>query len=76
MPGVSREKIDRARAVPILEYILSHEPNNVRRIGSAHYLKDHNSLEIGNGLWNWHSRGIGGRNDGSKRIYNAEGLGG
>ena len=62
MPGVSREQIDRARAVPILDYILSNEPNNVRRIGSAHYLKDHDSLEISNGLWNWHSRGIGGRN--------------
>jgi len=62
MSGVSREQIDRAKAVPILDYLLSHEPNNVRRIGSAYYLKDHDSLEISNGLWNWHSHGIGGRN--------------
>ena len=63
MPGgVSREQIDRAKQVDILDYILSHEPNNVRRIGNAHYLKDHDSLEISNGLWNWHSKGVGGRN--------------
>ena len=63
MPGgVSREQIDRAKQVGILDYILAHEPSNVRQVGSAHYLKDHGSLEISNGLWNWHSQGIGGRN--------------
>jgi hypothetical protein len=30
-------------------------------VGNAIYLKDHDSLEISNGLWNWHSQGIGGR---------------
>ena len=38
MPGVSREQIERAKQVDILDYVLKHEPNNVRRIGSAHYL--------------------------------------
>ena len=62
MPGVSREQIDRAKQVDILEYILTHEPNNVKHIGSAHYLKDHDSFRISNGLWKWESRGIGGKN--------------
>jgi len=62
MPGVSREQIDRAKQMDILDYILTHEPSNVKRIGRGYYLKDHDSLEISNGLWNWHSRGIGGRN--------------
>ena len=62
MGGVGREQIDRAKRVDILDYILSHEPNNVKRVGKAHYLKDHDSLEISNGLWNWHSHGIGGKN--------------
>jgi hypothetical protein len=62
MPGVSREQISRAKQVEILGYILKYEPDNVRRIGSAHYLKDHESFEISNGMWNWHSRGIGGKN--------------
>ncbi|MDR0223349.1 MAG: DUF3991 and toprim domain-containing protein [Oscillospiraceae bacterium] len=26
------------------------------------YLKDHDSFEISNGLWNWHSQGFGGKN--------------
>lgn len=62
MLGVTREQIDRAKQVDILGYLLSHEPDNVRRVGSAYYLKDHDSFEVSNGLWNWHSRGIGGKN--------------
>ena len=60
--GVSLEQITRAKAISIVDYILSHEPNNVKRVGQAFYLKDHTSLEISNGLWNWHSHGIGGKN--------------
>ena len=62
MPGVSREQIDRAKEVNILDYILLHEPDNVKRIGNTHYLKDHDSLRISNGLWKWESQGIGGKN--------------
>jgi hypothetical protein len=62
MPGVSRDQIARAKEVNIEDYIMSHEPNNVKRIGRALYLKDHDSLEISNGLWNWHSHGVGGKN--------------
>jgi hypothetical protein len=60
--GVSATQIARAKEITIENYILSHEPNNVRRVGRAYYLKDHDSLEISNGLWHWHSQGIGGKN--------------
>ena len=50
MPGVSREQIERAKRVDILDYVLAYEPDNVKRVGGAHYLKDHDSLEISNGL--------------------------
>ncbi|GHV47140.1 hypothetical protein FACS189499_04120 [Clostridia bacterium] len=60
--GVSKEQIARAKAVDILEYLLANEPDNLKRIGNSHYLKDHDSFEISNGLWNWHSRGVGGKN--------------
>jgi len=60
--GVTPTQIARAKEINIEDYILSHEPNNVKRVGNAYYLKDHNSLEISNGLWNWHSHGIGGKN--------------
>ena len=62
MSGVSKEQIMRAKAVPILEYILASEPHNVKRKGNTYRLKDHDSLEISNGLWHWHSREIGGKN--------------
>ena len=62
MPGVTREQIDRAKQVDILDYVLTHEPNNVKRIGNSHYLKDHDSFRISNGLWKWESQGIGGKN--------------
>ena len=60
--GVSREQIDRAKSINIEDYILTHEPQNIKRIGRSLYLKDHDSLEISNSLWNWHSQGIGGKN--------------
>jgi hypothetical protein len=60
--SVSREQIARAKEIGIEDYILSHESDNVKRVGGAYYLRDHNSLEISNNLWNWHSHGIGGKN--------------
>ena len=62
MPGVSKEQINRAKEVDILDYLLAHETDNIRKTGNSHRLIDHDSLEISNGLWHWHSRGIGGRN--------------
>ena len=62
MAGVTREQIDYAKQVDILDYILSHEPDNVKRIGNAYYLKDHDSFSISNGLWIWRSQDIGGKN--------------
>jgi hypothetical protein len=46
MSGVSREQIARAKEIGIDDYILSREPDNVKRVGNAYYLKDHDSLEI------------------------------
>ena len=60
--GVTPEQIARAKEINIEDYILSHEPNNVKRSGRTLYLKDHDSLRISNGLWKWESRGIGGKN--------------
>jgi hypothetical protein len=62
MPGVSKEQRPRAKAVPLLDYLLAHESGNWGRVGSAYYRRDpdHNSLRVDNNLWYWHSRGIGG----------------
>ncbi|MDR1703310.1 MAG: DUF3991 domain-containing protein [Clostridiales bacterium] len=58
---MTKEQIERARQVDILDYILSHEPGNVRRVGSGYRLIDHESLSIDSGKWYWHSHGVGGR---------------
>lgn len=61
MPGVSDEQVHRAREIPILHYLQTHEPHNLRKCGAGRYcLKDHDSLIISNDRWNWFSRGFGG----------------
>jgi hypothetical protein len=57
--GVTREQIERAKEVQILDYILANEPHNVKRSGDEYRLRDHDSLTISNGMWNWRSRGFG-----------------
>lgn len=59
LPGVSKEQIEKAREVEILDYVLAHEPDNVKRVGNEYRLKDH-SVTMSNGKWHWQSRGIGG----------------
>jgi len=58
---VNREQIERAKEIAVLDYVLKFEPNNVTREGSEYRLKDHDSLTISNGKWNWRSRGVGGK---------------
>jgi hypothetical protein len=60
--GVTPDQIARAKEINIEDYILAHEPNNIKRIGNALYLKDHDSFRISNSLWKWESQGIGGKN--------------
>jgi len=60
---VTQEQIEKARSVDLLDYVKRTEPNNIERCGQDEYrLKDHDSLVISNGKFNWFSRGIGGSN--------------
>jgi hypothetical protein len=62
MPGVSREQIDRAKDIDLLAYLLTHEPESIKKSGRGEYtLKEHDSLKISNGKWHWFSRGVGGK---------------
>ncbi|MDL2248686.1 toprim domain-containing protein [Tyzzerella sp. OttesenSCG-928-J15] len=60
MPGVSKEQVEAARQVDLLSWLQQNEPGNLRKVGGEYCLRDHDSLKISNGKWNWHSRGIGG----------------
>jgi hypothetical protein len=62
MNYVSPEQIQVAKSVPLLDYLLLTEPDNVRKVGKEYRLRDHDSLTISNGKFNWHSQNIGGSN--------------
>jgi hypothetical protein len=57
---VSKEQIERASRLGVLEYIQSHEPHTIKRVGKLYRLKEHPSLVIGENGWYWHSQGCGG----------------
>ena len=60
MVQVSRDQISRAKEVDILDYLMTHEPDNLKRQGHGRYtLRDHDSFVISNGKWVWNSRRIG-----------------
>ena len=60
MPGVSREQIEKAKQIDILDYLQRYEPHNLKPQRHGRYtLRDHDSFVINNGKWCWFSRGIG-----------------
>ena len=60
MGWVTKEQIAKAREISAIDYVLKHEPNNIKKIGKEYRFLDHESLSIGNNGWFWHSRGTGG----------------
>lgn len=62
MPFIPPETIRKARELDLLTYLQNFDPNNLVKIsGDTYCTKEHDSLKISNGKWNWFSRGIGGR---------------
>lgn len=64
MSRLSDEEIEKAKEVDLISYLQSYEPQELIRVGPHDYkTRTHGSLCISdNGLWNWTSRGFGGRN--------------
>lgn len=63
MPYIRPELIEEAKKVDLLTYLQKYEPNElVHFSGNTYTTKTHDSLKISNGLWNWFSKGIGGKN--------------
>ena len=58
---VSKDQLERARQIPVLDYVLRYEPDNAKRVGNEYRLRDHDSLSVGTKGWYWHSQGIGGK---------------
>ena len=62
MSYYSPEDIQKAKQMDLLSYLRQYEPQELVHVsGSTYCTREHDSLKISNGKWNWFSRGIGGR---------------
>lgn len=62
MPFIPSETIRKARELDLLTYLQNYDPSNLVKFnGDTYCTKEHDSLKISNGKWNWFSREIGGR---------------
>jgi len=62
MTNIDMTIIEEVKKIDLLTYLKTYEPEELVLIGRDVYcLRSHDSLKISNGMWNWFSRGIGGR---------------
>ena len=62
MSYISPDIIAEVKKIDLLTYLQNYEPNELVYISPNNYrTRTHDSLKISNGLWNWFSRGIGGK---------------
>ncbi|MCL2798643.1 MAG: DUF3991 and toprim domain-containing protein [Firmicutes bacterium] len=61
MGYVTKDQIERARQIKVLDYILKYESNNVKRVGNGYRLKDYESVAVSEKGFYWHSHGKGGK---------------
>ena len=62
MSYYSAEDIQTAKQLDLLSYLRQYEPQELVHVsGNTWCTREHDSLKISNGKWNWFSRGIGGR---------------
>lgn len=63
MPYIPPKVLAEIKKIDLLTYLKNYEPDELVYIGKDTYVtKEHDSLKISNGLWNWFSAGIGGKN--------------
>ena len=56
---VTAEQIRAAKNIDILDYLMRHEPESLKRVGNRYVLADHDSFVISNGKWYWNSQNFG-----------------
>ena len=62
MGYVTPEQITKAKELDLLTYLQRYDPHELVHVsGSTYCTREHDSLKISNGKWNWFSRGIGGK---------------
>ena len=62
MGYVTPEQIAQAKEWDLLTYLQQYDPHQLVHVGGSTYCtREHDSLKISNGKWNWFSRKIGGK---------------
>ncbi|MDO5002770.1 MAG: DUF3991 and TOPRIM domain-containing protein [bacterium] len=62
MAYYTKNQINHVKQMDLLSYLKNYEPDElIKKSDSTYITKTHDSLVISNGLWNWFSRGIGGK---------------
>lgn len=62
MGYVTPEQITQAKELDLLTYLQRYDPHELVHVsGNTYCTREHDSLKISNGKWNWFSRGIGGK---------------
>ena len=62
MGYVTPEQITQAKELDLLTYLQRFDPHALVHVsGNTYCTREHDSLKISNGKWNWFSRGIGGK---------------
>ena len=62
MGYVTPEQITQAKELDLLTYLQRFDPHALVHVGGSTYCtREHDSLKISNGKWNWFSREIGGK---------------
>lgn len=62
MGYVTPEQITQAKELDLLTYLQRYNPHALVHVsGNTYCTREHDSLKISNGKWNWFSRGIGGK---------------
>lgn len=61
MAYIQPEVVREAKRIDLLTYLQAADPDQLVHLsGGTYCTKDHDSLKISNGKWNWFSRGLGG----------------
>ena len=62
MGYVTPEQITQDKELDLLTYLQRYDPHELVHVsGNTYCTREHDSLKISNGKWNWFSRGIGGK---------------
>ena len=62
MARLKQEELQKIKQIDVLTYLMNYQPERLKKISAGVFcIRDHDSLQISNGLWHWHSMRIGGR---------------